>query len=309
MTQAVEGIHHVTSLASGAAANNAFFTRILGLRRVKKTVNFDAPDIYHLYYGNELGSPGTAMTYFPFEGAKRGRRGSGEVAVTAFSVPPGSLPAWEERLGAARVSGLGRDRRFGEARLLFEGPDGERFALVEAEDARAPWTGGPVADDMAIRGFHSVSLRLAEAGPTADLLRFMGYEEDGAEGAVQRFTLRQSNGAGLVDIETVDAPPAGQGAGSVHHVAFAVPDRAAEDDISAALVEAGLEVTPPIDRDYFWSVYFRSPGGVLFEIATDGPGFTRDEEPARLGEALRLPRQHEHLRARLEGGGLVPLEE
>ena len=308
MAHPVEGIHHVTSLASSAVTNNAFFTRLLGLRRVKKTVNFDAPDVYHLYYGNEIGSPGTAMTYFPFEGAARGRRGSGEVSVTAFSVPPGSLPAWEDRLSRAGLSGLGRDRRLGEERLRFEGPDGEGFALVEIDDARAPWSDGPVAPDMAIRGFHSVSLRLADAGPTAELLHFMGYHEDAREGSLTRFALPDSNGAGRVDIEVVEALPAGQGAGSVHHVAFAVPDRAAEEAMRTALIAEGLNVTPPIDRDYFWSIYFRSPGGVLFEIATDGPGFTRDEEAGHLGEALKLPRQHEHLRARLETGQLVPLD-
>ncbi|MGC9418071.1 MAG: VOC family protein [Rhodovulum sp.] len=307
MARQVEGLNHVTSLASSAVANNAFFTGMLGLRRVKTTVNFDAPEIYHLYYGNELGTPGTVLTYFPYEGAKRGRRGTGEISVTTYSVPEGSLEAWHARLSEAGVAGLSREPRFGETRLGFEGPDGERFALVERSDERAPWTGGGVGGDMAIRGFDGVTMGLADAGPTAELLRFLGYEEIAREGTATRFALPESNGAGLVDLETMSAPPAGQGAGSVHHVAFAVPDRGAQDNLRGKLTEAGFRVTPPIDRDYFWAIYFRSPGGVLFEIATDEPGFARDEAPAHLGEALKLPAQHEHLRAALERH-LVPLD-
>jgi len=308
MAPRVKGLHHVTSLASSAVANNAFFTATLGLRRVKTTVNFDAPDVYHLYYGTEVGAPGTVMTYFPHEGAKRGRRGTGEVSVTVFAAPEGSLDAWQARLEGAGVAALSRETRFGETRLGFEGPDGERFALVERADTRPPWTGGGVDGAMAIRGFDGVAMRLADAGPTAELLGLLGYEEQGREGSTTRFALPGGNGAGIVDLEGVSAPPAGQGAGSVHHVAFAVPDRAAQDALGATLTEAGFRVTRPIDRDYFWAIYFRSPGGVLFEIATDEPGFARDEDPAHLGEALKLPRQHEHLRPALEKH-LVPLED
>ncbi|TCM87081.1 VOC family protein [Rhodovulum steppense] len=303
---AVEGLHHVTSLASGAVANNAFFTTILGLRRVKTTVNFDAPEVYHLYYGDEIGRPGSVLTCFPYEGARRGRRGTGEVHATAFSVPEGSLPDWQARLHAAGVPGLSVEERFGEAWLLFDGPDGERLALVERADGRAPWTGGGVAAATAIRGFHAVTLRLADAGPTAELLQAMGYDETGRDRALRRFELGRHNGAGIVDLETVAAAPAVPGAGSVHHVAFAVPDRPAQDALRQALTDQGLRVTPPIDRDYFHAIYFRSPGGVLFEVATNAPGFARDETPEHLGEALKLPRQHEHLRARLERE-LVPL--
>lgn len=306
MATAIEGLHHVTALAGSAIATDRFFTETLGQRRVKKTVNFDAPDVYHLYYGDRLGRPGTAMTYFPFEGAQRGRRGAGEVSHTAYSVPPESLEHWRARLEQAGVAGLSGDYRFGEARLSFEGPDGERLALVEREDARTGWDAGPVGAEMAIRGFHGVALRVADPGPMAELLRFMGYQEVGREGAVLRFVLPEHNGAGIVDLETVAAPPAGQGAGSVHHVAFAVPDQTAQDAMRTALSEAGLGVTRPIDRDYFWAIYFRTPGGILFEIATDTPGFTRDEDPDRLGAALQLPRQHAHLRPRLEAA-LVPL--
>lgn len=300
MLSQIRGLHHVTSLAASARGNNAFFTGPLGLRRVKKTVNFDAPDVYHLYYGDEAGSPGTVMTYFPFPRAARGRRGTGEVGVTAFAIPPGTAGRWIDRLAGAGVGAPAADTRFDENRVLFDGPDGERFALVEAEDPRTPWTGGGVPADMAIRGFHSVEMRLRDAGAQAELLRFMGYDEVAREGAVTRFAVPGGT-AGIVDIETrTDLPPATQGAGSVHHVAFAVDNRARQLEVREALIDAGYAITPVIDRDYFWAIYFRSPGGVLFEVATNEPGFERDEDRDRLGEALKLPSQHEHLRARLE---------
>ena len=300
MLDQIKGLHHVTSLASSARATDRFFTGPLGLRRVKKTVNFDAPDVYHLYYADELGTPGTVMTYFPFPHAARGRPGTGEVGTTAYAVPRGSLPAWAGRLAETGVEAIDHEERFGAGRLTFEGPDGDGFALVEADDDRAPWTAS-VPPEMAIRGFHSVALRLADAGPTVELLRFMGYEEAGREGSITRFVVKGGNAAAAVDIEVLPGvAPARQGAGSVHHVAFAVETRARQLEVREALVDEGWQVTPQIDRDYFWAIYFRSPGGVLFEIATNEPGFDRDEDRAHLGEALKLPSQHEHLRARLE---------
>ena len=303
MLDQIKGLHHVTSLARDANENNAFFTRTLGLRRVKKTVNFDAPDVYHLYYADEAGTPGTVMTYFPFPNAARGRPGTGEVATTAFSVPRGALPFWEERLAAHDVAGLERSQLFGERRLAFAGPDGDGFALVETQDDdRAPWTGNGVAEDVAIRGFHSVSMRLRDAGATAELLAFMNYDEIDGAGSIRRFRIHDGgNGADIVDVETLPAlAHAHQGAGSVHHVAFAVDDRQRQLEVRKALMETGYQVTPVIDRDYFYAIYFRTPGGVLFEVATNEPGFDRDEDTSHLGEALRLPRQHEHLRPFLE---------
>lgn len=308
MLSQIQGLHHVTSMASDARANNAFFTGTLGLRRVKKTVNFDAPDVYHLYYGDGNGTPGSVMTYFPFPNIGRRRAGAGEVGTTIFAVPEGALGWWRERLAARGVAGLGEQTRFGAPRLAFRGPDGDEFALVEAADGRAPWTGGEVAAEHAIHGFRGVSLRLADPGPMLELLRFMGYET--AETADGRTLLRRpgGNGADLVELETLKgAPPAGMGAGSVHHVAFAVPDRAAQAEVRRSLLDTGYQVTPVIDRDYFWSIYFRTPGGVLFEVATNEPGFARDEEPAHLGERLMLPSQHAHLRSYLERH-LEPIE-
>ena len=301
MLKEIKGLHHVTSMATGARANNAFFTDALGLRRVKQTVNFDAPDVYHLYYGDETGAPGSVMTYFPFPDIGPRQAGTGEVGTTVFAVPRGSLGYWRERLVARGVAGIAEEESFGEKRLRFVGPDGDEFALAEIADARAPWTGGGVPAEVAIRGFQGVALRLRNAGATDELLRFMGYEVADAAGAVTRFTLPGGNGADMVEIEALPgARPARLGAGSVHHVAFAVPDRAAQLAMRKALVDSGHQVTPVIDRDYFWSIYFRAPGGVLFEIATNEPGFDRDEDTRHLGESLRLPKQYAHLRPYLE---------
>jgi glyoxalase family protein len=302
MLNEIKGLHHVTSMAADANENNRFFTEALGLRRVKKTVNFDAPEVYHLYYGDEAGTPGSVMTYFPFPDMGRGRPGVGEVGTTVFAVPEGALGWWRERLEGQGVSGVGAGTRFGEDWLHFEGPDGDGFALVESGGVVGEgWTGADVPADTAIRGFHSTSLRLRDTGSTAELLAFMGYTVADRRDGLTRMIREGGNGAHVIDLEEhKDARPATQGAGSVHHVAFAVEDRAAQLAVRKAIADTGYMVTPVIDRDYFWSIYFRTPGGVLFEIATNEPGFARDEDPAHLGEALKLPRQHEHLRGWLE---------
>ena len=288
MLDQIKGLHHVTAMASDARQNNDFFTRTLSLRRVKKTVNFDAPDVYHLYYADEIGTPGTVMTYFPFPNIGKGRPGVGEVGTTAFSVPEGTLPYWEQRLAELGVKEVSREDRFGETRVHFAGPDGDNLALVEAkDDQRAPWSKADVPADEAIRGFHSASLRLRDPGATEELLKFMGYEEIDRSGNVRRLAIPNGNGANVMDIETYQgAPFADLGAGSVHHIAFAVEDRAKQLEVRKALVDTGYQVTPVIDRDYFWAIYFRTPGG--------------DEDTAHLGEALKLPSQHAHLRPYLE---------
>ena len=308
MLTQIKGLHHVTSIASDAAENNAFFTQALGLRRVKKTVNFDAPDVYHLYYGDAAGTPGSVMTYFPFHDAARGRRGTGEVGETVFSVPTGSLGFWGDRLGAT-ADGVEAVEHFGERRLKFRTADGEGFALAEiADDARDGWTGNGIDADHAIRGFHGATMRLKDTGAMAELLGFMGYEKQETRGDVTRFTVKGGTGADTIDLQALpDVQHASQGAGSVHHIAFAVEDRAAQAEVRKALLDTGYQVTPVIDRDYFWAIYFRTPGGVLFEVATNEPGFDRDEDSAHLGEALKLPTRHEHLRPFLEQH-LQPLE-
>ncbi|MBQ0750962.1 MAG: ring-cleaving dioxygenase [Roseovarius sp.] len=302
MIKEIKGLHHVTSMAADAGQINAFFTETLGLRRVKKTVNFDAPDVYHLYYGDEIGTPGSVMTYFPFGQMPRGKRGTGEVGVTEFAVAKGALPYWKERLGAKGVRGLRDDSFLGEPRLEFSGPDGDSFALVEtATRDRTPWTGAGVPEEAGILGFHGARLRLRDAAPTAELLGFMGYQKDQTEGAVTRYRIEAGNAADTVDLEEwPDAETAAQGAGSVHHIAFAVEDRAAQLEVRKALMDTGFQVTPVIDRDYFWAIYFCTPGGVLFEIATNEPGFDRDEDTAHLGQALKLPTRYEPHRAKIE---------
>jgi len=302
MFDTIEGIHHITSMARDANETDTFHTAVLGLRRVKKTVNFDAPDVYHLYYANGTGQPGTVLTYFPFPNIARGARGAGEVGTTIFSVPQGSLDFWEKRFADKAVTGIRRATAFGENRLYFDGADGDGLALAEvAQDEREPWTGADVPAERAIRGFHSATLLLNDSGGARELLEMMGFKETGREGETLRLERKGGNGAAIIDIVADPAAhPARQGAGSVHHIAFAVPDAAAQRAVREALVKEGFQITPVIDRDYFLSIYFRAPGGVLFEIATNEPGFARDEDLEHLGEALKLPRQHEHLRPYLE---------
>lgn len=302
MITQIRGLHHVTSLASDPQQNNDFFTQILGLRRIKKTVNFDHPEVYHLYYGDEIGTPGGVMTYFPFPDKARGRAGSGEVGKTVFAVPEGALSFWKARFEGVGLDGISMEQQFGETQLLFRGPDGDSLALVEMpDDARAVWSGSDVRDEAAIRGFHSVTLDLHELAATADLMRLMGYDLIGQDGDDMRFSVPDGNGAGTVDLRQLsNSEPSRQGAGSVHHVAFSVANRADQLSVRKTVLDAGFKVTDVIDRNYFWAIYFQTPGGILFEVATDEPGFAHDEDIAHLGEALKLPGQHAHLRDDLE---------
>jgi glyoxalase family protein len=305
MTAQVQGLHHVTAIGGPAQRVHAFYARALGLRFVKKTVNFDDPGTYHLYYGDGDGSPGSAMTFFPWAGARRGRVGAGQVSLTQFAAPRGALPFWTDRLPTHGGRLVAEETVFGERRAVVEDPDGLLIALVETDDARAPWTTGEVGEAVAIRGFHGVTLALRDGAATAAILtEVFGYREAGTEamggGAVTRLRA-VGDRAAVVDLHVDPAMPHGQeGAGTVHHVAFSVPDRAAQDAVRARMVDAGLRVTERIDRNYFWSIYARTPGGVLFEVATDEPGFAVDEPRESLGTALKLPPQHEPLRARIE---------
>lgn len=301
MLSQITGIHHITSISSDAVRTDSFLTSTLGLKRVKKTVNFDAPDVYHLYYGNATGSPGSVMTYFPFPDAKKGTRGAGEVGITRFAIPPGTSPAWRDRLNGHGVFDLRQVTCFGAPAIAFSAPDGDFFALVETDDDRAPFA-GTVSAELAIRGFHSAQLCLdsGASDDAHDLLAFMGYKTSETDGDVTRLILPDVSGAATIDIQRTSQAPAQQGAGSVHHIAFAVKDRADQLAVRQALLDAGHQVTPVIDRDYFWAIYFRIPGGILFEIATGEPGFDTDEDPTDLGRSLKLPQRHEHLRDALE---------
>lgn len=304
MSETINGLHHVTAISGDPQRNLDFYAKTLGLRFVKKTVNFDDPGTYHLYYGDEVGTPGTALTFFPWEHLPRGQSGTGETSITWFAVPAGSLDFWRQRLEAAGAPVRDPERVFGEERLVFEDPDGLRVALVVPVDGdeRTPWTTGEVGEAVAVRGFHGITLMLDEAASTARVLtELFGYQPAGQEGNASRYATPNARHARFVDIvEAPNAERALQGRGSVHHVAFSVADRAAQAKMRERIAAAGHNVTPQIDRNYFYSIYFRTPGGVLFEVATEEPGFTVDEPVAELGRNLKLPRQHEPLRAELE---------
>lgn len=294
----VSGLHHITAISSSAQGNVDFFGKVAGLRLVKKTVNFDDPGTYHLYFADRVGTPGSVLTFFPWAGVPKGRPGTGETGLTHFAVAPGALGFWRERLESAGVAPVSEETVFGETRLVSADPDGFGFAIVEAPgDDRAGFATAGIGADAAIKGFRGVTLTLADGAATRELLTgLMGYEEKAREGSLTRLVSPTAE-AGVVDIlEAPDQRPASQGAGRIHHIAFRVADRAAQSAIRDTLTTEGFQVTPQIDRSYFYAIYFRSPGGVLFEVATDEPGFATDESVEHLGEDLKLPAQHEKLR-------------
>jgi glyoxalase family protein len=305
------GIHHVTAISGNAARNLDFYTRILGLRFVKRTVNFDDPGTYHLYYGDETGRPGTILTFFPWGHAAPGRAGVGFAQETAFRVPAASIGYWTHRLLEKGVAHETPERRFDEPVLSFADPDGMRLALVgiAGAEAETAWSDGAIPGEHALRGFHGVTLMLAEAARTGAVLTdVLGFAEAGRDGSLIGYHTGEKMG-GSVAIREANGFLAGRmGRGSVHHIAF----RAADDDVQAAMArklvrDHHIPTTEQKDRKYFRSVYFREPGGVLFEIATDQPGFTVDEPLASLGEALKLPSFLEPQRRELEAV-LPPLE-
>jgi glyoxalase family protein len=286
------GIHHVTAISGPARRNLDFYTRVLGLRLVKKTVNFDDPGTYHLYYGDEAGQPGTILTFFPWEHAASGRAGVGETQETTFRVPEASLGYWTHRFVENGVAHDNPERRFGETVLPFRDPDGLRLALLAVPGIadEAAWSGG-VPAEHAIRGFHGVTLLLREAAPTGAILTdVLGFTEIGREGSTVRFKADAPSG-GTVDIRAAGEFLRGrQGAGSIHHIAFRATDDEAQFAMGRRLADNhGIRTTDQKDRNYFRSLYFREPGGVLFEIATDQPGFAVDEPVAALGQTLKLP--------------------
>jgi glyoxalase family protein len=288
MRKPIAGIHHVTAMASDPQANVDFYTGTLGLRLVKKTVNFDDPGTYHLYYGDEVGHPGTIITFFPWPMARRGVQGAGQATVTSFSVPQGALGYWTERLGKLGVPFEDPRPRFEEEVLTLLDPDGLKLELVTREDdGRAPWTGGPVPAGHAVHGFDGVTLTEWNPEVTSEVLAgTLGFQLAGQQGDRFRFAA----GASRVDVLASPASVRGHiSAGTVHHVAWRAADEADQLAWREAVAESGLYVTPVLDRQYFRSIYFREPGGVLFEIATDPPGFTLDEPVESLGSALKLP--------------------
>ncbi len=303
------GIHHITAISSDVRRNMQFYTQVLGLRFVKKSVNQDDPGTYHLYYGDYAGSPGTILTFFPWAGIRRGRPGSGQSYATAFSVPASSLPYWQKRLAQLKVETLPVEKRFKDEVITFFDPDGLRLELVATSepDARPPAPSVHVTAEYAIRGFHGTTLGLNEAKPTASLLtETMGYQLGNQSGHRARYATGDGPGSYVDLLTDPDLPRGFDGAGTIHHVAFRVPDDATQQAARSLLLERGLQVSPVIDRAYFKSIYYREPGGVLFEIATDQPGFAIDEPVETLGSRLSLPPHLEPHRAEIEAA-LPPL--
>ena len=303
----IRGLHHVTAIASGAQANLDFYTHVLGLRLVKRTVNFDAPDTYHFYYGDGVGNPGSLLTFFPFADAAPGRAGTGMAGTTAFAIPEAAFESWMSRFAAEGRDYEGPVTRFGGQLLSLRDPDGLRIELVAEPGAiGAELVSGqeePGAATLSpIVHLHSVALWVEAPERTAQLLTgSFGYEAVGEEAGRQRFRAEGSGPAGIVDLLCQPDQMRGRlGAGTVHHVAFRARDEAEQLAWREAILSLGFDVTPVLDRQYFRSIYFREPGGVLFEIATDPPGFAADETSEALGTALKLPSWLEPRRAEIE---------
>jgi glyoxalase family protein len=309
----MSGLHHVTAISGKASRNVDFYTRTLGLRLVKKTVNFDDPGTYHLYYGDEAGRPGTILTFFPWEHAAPGRNGDGLTEETAFRVPADSIGYWTHRLTEKGVPHNALEKRFGEPVLSFTDPDGLNLALVGVAAAgnEPAWSSGAIPAEQAIRGFHGVTLMLDKAAPTSAILTdVFAFKEIGREGHLVRYATDQVEPGSVVTIRETDGFLAGRmGRGSVHHIAFRASDDAQQAAMAGKLRQAHrLIPTPQLDRNYFRSVYFREPGGILFEVATDQPGFGVDEPVGSLGGALKLPPFLEPHRREIEAV-LPPLDE
>lgn len=298
------GLHHITAIADDAKRNHEFYTKVLGLRMVKKTVNFDDPGTYHFYFGDEMGTPGTILTFFPWEGIGPGRTGTGMATDIGYSVPKGSLDFWSDRFKQFNIEHDAIAERFGEQYLSFCDPDGLNIDLIvsNTEDNRKPWETGEVKADVATKGFHNVTLTLKNSKATAEILTdVLGYKFLKQEGDRSRFMTDTIETAAIVDIlETANASPGYNAAGTNHHIAFRVKDDNILMEYREKILSRDLSITPKIDRDYFYSLYFREPGGVLFELATDNPGFDKDEPVSELGKNLKLPKQYESDRAKIE---------
>lgn len=303
MEQLITGIHHVTAIASNAQKNLDFYTGVLGLRLVKKTVNFDAQEVYHFYYGDEAGSPGSILTFFPYEGLVNGRHGKGMLNTTAFSVPGSSLSYWLERFKRFGIPYKKPQERFDdEVAVYFEDEDGLGLELVFTNrDNRAGYTHGPVPAEHAIRGFYNVEIWEEGYERTAALLtEQLDHTLIAEKGNRFRFAATDAPGNYVDILCSPDSMKGLAGSGTVHHIAFATRDLASQEAVRLRMVKRMLNPTPVLDRLYFTSIYFREPGGVLFEVATTGPGFAADEPASHLGEALKLPAQFEEERAHIE---------
>jgi glyoxalase family protein len=307
MDKSIRGLHHVTATVSEAQPDLDFYTGVLGQRLVKKTVNFDNHHVYHFYYGNESGTPGTIMTTFPYQrlGVRVGTHGAGQITVTSFSAPEGSLPFWRRRLTEAGISFADDATAFGEEAIRFSDPSGLTLRLVASRnDERRPWLRPGIEDSSAIRGIHGVSLLVRKPEETVAFVQsLMEATVVGEEAGATRLAVNGDVPGRLLEIVRAgDAPAAVNGLGTVHHVAFAVDDADQQLEVRHTLMRRGVPVTEVLDRQYFQSIYFREPNGVLFEVATVPPGFTADEPLPELGTSLKLPPWEEPNRAIIEAG-------
>jgi glyoxalase family protein len=303
MKNNLSGIHHITAIAGDAQRNYNFYTEVLGLRLVKKTVNFDDPGTYHFYFGDEVGSPGTILTFFPWQHIRTGSRGAGQVTETSFSVPSGSFDYWIQRFETHNVIYNKASQRLGEDYLVFLDPDGLKLELVADDtDKRQPWSGSEIPADKAIRGFYGVTITVNDEKGTGRLLtEILDFRTTKSSG--NRYRFEATKGAYADKIDLVVLPHEARGniaGGSVHHVAFRLPDEEQQLALREEILIAGYQITEQIDRQYFKSLYFREDSGVLFEIATDLPGFTIDETRDELGHGLMLPPQYENRRTQIE---------
>jgi catechol 2,3-dioxygenase-like lactoylglutathione lyase family enzyme len=304
MNPPISGIHHITAIASDPRRNLDFYTGVLGLRLVKKTVNFDDPGTYHFYYGDGQGHPGTVLTFFPWPGARRGRRGTGQVTIASFAIPVASVDYWLERLKRHQVIVSGPVQRFDDEAWSFQDPDGLDLEIVgcATADPRRIWEGGPVPGEFAIRGFHGATLSEEEYERTGGLLtETLGFQLIGESGNRFRYQIGEGMARSWIDLLCQPSMFRGQvAAGSVHHIAWRTDTEANQVAWQELLIKLGFNVSPVMDRQYFRSIYFREPGGVLFEVATDSPGFTVDEPVETLGTRLCLPQWLEPTRAQIE---------
>jgi glyoxalase family protein len=300
----VLGLHHVTAISSDPQKTLDFYTQVLGLRLIKLTVNYDDPSTYHVYFGDEIGHPGTVLTFFPWPGQPRGRKGAGQATNTSFSIPRESTPYWQDRLKSHGVSVKAPSQRFGDIVLSFEDQDGQGLELVGSKEVegRIGWIHGPVPREHAIRGFHGITLLEEILERTESVLvDTLGFRRVGDD--ENRFRYEAGKGSARTIVDVVSRPKAQRGfvsVGTVHHVAFRASDDEHQKDLRQEILKADLNVTPVINRNYFHSIYFREHGGVLFEVATDQPGFAIDESPEQLGRKLALPPWLEDSRPEIE---------
>ncbi|GIP32501.1 ring-cleaving dioxygenase [Paenibacillus sp. J2TS4] len=307
MSLQTAGIHHITAFARDPRANVDFYAGVLGLRLVKKTINFDAPEVYHLYFGDQAGNPGTIITFFPWPSSRKGRVGGGQVGVTTYVVPPGTLGFWENRLHGFRISTM-KQTRFAEEYLQFSDNEGLRLELVEREEGpNSEWSFDGIPREKAIKGFGGAILFSTNAAETRKALEHtLGLKKVGEDTGYTRYQATGQLG-NIIDVPLSDVAMGAGGAGTVHHIAWRAHDFAEHADWRALADQQGYQPTSVIDRQYFNAIYFREGGGILFEIATDPPGFTRDEAPEALGEQLMLPEWFEPYRSQIEAN-LVPIQ-